>query len=105
RQSGIHILSLCYHRALGPHGACRLCIVEVEGPVLGRTVATSCNLTVSEGYVVDTDSQLLIGMRKTILGLLFPDAVSTPTLLSIASGAEEQVKALNAGREANCALC
>ncbi len=30
RQMGIKIPTLCYHRALPPYGACRLCLVEVE---------------------------------------------------------------------------
>ena len=36
REQGIDIPSLCYHEALGPYGACRLCLVEAEGPTLRK---------------------------------------------------------------------
>src|SRR3990172_8283548 len=32
RAHGIHVPTLCYHPALEPHGACRLCMVEVSQP-------------------------------------------------------------------------
>ena len=49
RSAGIAVPTLCYHHALGPYGACRLCIVEAEGPSLGRTITTSCDLMPAEG--------------------------------------------------------
>lgn len=105
RQAGIGIPTLCYHRALAPQGACRLCIVEVEGPGLDRTVATSCNLKITNDLVVETDSPLIVEMRKTILALVFPDLVSSPALLSAARGEGTGTKALAAGKEGSCALC
>jgi heterodisulfide reductase subunit A len=42
RQYNVHIPTLCYHRALTPAGACRLCTVEVfDGR--RRRLVTSCN--------------------------------------------------------------
>ena len=30
KKSGIHIPTLCFHEKIKPHGACRLCLVEIE---------------------------------------------------------------------------
>ena len=38
RRAGITIPTLCDHPHLTPFGGCRLCIVEVEGPGLARTI-------------------------------------------------------------------
>ena len=45
REHNISIPTLCYHPALDPYGACRLCVVEVK--LNGRTrIVTSCNYEV-----------------------------------------------------------
>jgi NADH-quinone oxidoreductase subunit G len=48
---GIQIPRFCDHPALDPVGACRQCIVEVEGQ---RKPVASCTTTVSDGMVVST---------------------------------------------------
>ena len=50
---GIDIPTLCYHPALAPFGACRLCSVEILSRGRSRIV-TSCNYPVEEGLVVNT---------------------------------------------------
>ncbi|HEV2088857.1 MAG TPA: NADH-quinone oxidoreductase subunit G, partial [Cryptosporangiaceae bacterium] len=50
-QLGIQIPRFCDHPLLDPVGACRQCIVEVEGQ---RKPVTSCTMTVAEGMVVKT---------------------------------------------------
>ena len=49
--AGIYIPNLCYHPDLRPVGACRLCIVEIDGM---RGLPTSCTTPVREGMVVET---------------------------------------------------
>ncbi|MGB4505460.1 MAG: 2Fe-2S iron-sulfur cluster-binding protein, partial [Syntrophaceticus sp.] len=66
-QVGIHIPRLCYDPDLSTVGACRLCIVEIEGM---RNLPASCVTEVSEGMVVRTDTPAVIEARKTILELL-----------------------------------
>ncbi len=51
--AGIVVPTLCYLKELNEIGACRVCVVEVEG--LDRLV-TACNTPVAEGMVVATDS-------------------------------------------------
>lgn len=50
-QLGIAIPRFCDHPLLDPVGACRQCIVEVEGQ---RKPMTSCTITCTEGMVVKT---------------------------------------------------
>ena len=66
-QIGIHIPRLCYDPDLSAVGACRLCIVKIEGM---RNLPASCVTEVTEGMVVHTDTPEVIEARKTILELL-----------------------------------
>ena len=50
-QIGIEIPRFCDHPLLDPVGACRQCLVEVEGQ---RKPLASCTTTVAEGMVVLT---------------------------------------------------
>lgn len=65
--AGISIPRLCYDPDLSPLGACRLCIVEVEG---NRLLPASCVTPVSPGMIVYTESPKVVEARKTILKLL-----------------------------------
>lgn len=67
---GIEIPHLCYHKNLSISGACRLCLVEVEG---SRTLVASCAYPVSNGMKVKTNSERVITARKMILELLLSD--------------------------------
>ncbi len=67
--SGIKIPTLCYHPALEPYGACRLCSVEIERNGRKRIVS-SCNYPAEEGLIVYTSSQEVVFIRKMILELL-----------------------------------
>jgi len=68
--AGIEIPHLCYHEALPPTGACRMCLVEVEG---ARGLVTSCGFQVSEGMIVRTNTEALNKARKMIIELLLTD--------------------------------
>jgi NADH dehydrogenase/NADH:ubiquinone oxidoreductase subunit G len=69
RGAGIEIPTLCYHEALKPVGACRVCVVEVRQGDRIRTMA-SCVAPVADGMVVRTDTPLIADIRKTIVTLL-----------------------------------
>jgi len=64
---GIHIPTLCHLKGLAPTGACRICVVEVEGQ---RNLTPSCAFPVYEGMVVETNSPRVRRARKTIVELL-----------------------------------
>ena len=65
--AGSPIPSLCYWKGLNEIGACRVCVVEVEG--IDRLV-TACNNTVQEGMVVYTNSPKVRSARRTNLRLI-----------------------------------
>ena len=61
REHGIDIPTLCHLKGINEIGACRMCIVEVEG---ARGFATSCVMPVSEGMVVRTNTPAVRDARK-----------------------------------------
>ena len=67
REAGIDIPTLCHLKEINEIGACRMCIVEVEG---ARGFATSCVMPVSEGMVVRTNTPAIRDARKVTLELL-----------------------------------
>jgi NADH-quinone oxidoreductase subunit G/NADP-reducing hydrogenase subunit HndD len=64
---GIHVPTLCHMKDLFPTGACRICVVEVEGM---RGLTPSCAFPVMEGMKVHTNSPRVRIARKTIVELL-----------------------------------
>ncbi|MGH8870286.1 MAG: 2Fe-2S iron-sulfur cluster-binding protein [Actinomycetes bacterium] len=64
---GTEIPTLCYGDTLTPVNACRVCMVDVEG---SRTLVPSCSRKVSDGMVVNTDSERARHSRKMVLELL-----------------------------------
>ena len=70
QQLGITIPTLCHHPDLTPTGACRLCVVEIEGM---RTLETSCTLPVTEGMVVRTQTDKVRDSRRFALSMLLTD--------------------------------
>lgn len=67
RQAGVVIPTLCHLADLSPAGACRLCIVKIEGL---RTLSASCVHPVAEGMVVHTHTQEVLDARRMMLELL-----------------------------------
>ena len=65
---GIHIPTLCHDPRLAPSGACRMCVVEVEG---ARSLMASCTTPVSEGMKISTGSESVIRARKLNLELIW----------------------------------
>jgi NADH-quinone oxidoreductase subunit G/NADP-reducing hydrogenase subunit HndD len=70
RRAGIQIPTLCHMDGLPPSGACRMCVVEVEGQ---RNLVPSCAYPVAEGMQVQTHSPRALRARKTIIELLLAD--------------------------------
>lgn len=67
RANAIEIPTLCYLAELSPVGACRLCVVEMEG---SRTLVGSCHTPIAKGMVIQTHSPRVLATRKVILELL-----------------------------------
>jgi bidirectional [NiFe] hydrogenase diaphorase subunit len=73
RKNGYEVPSLCYHEALSPYGACRLCLVEVKKGKRQK-LTTSCNYPVQEGIEVFLDTEKVQRNRKMVLELLLAQA-------------------------------
>ncbi|MCM8821920.1 MAG: 2Fe-2S iron-sulfur cluster-binding protein [Candidatus Omnitrophica bacterium] len=69
KKQSIDIPALCWQPGLEPHGACRLCLVEIEKSGRKRMV-TSCNYPVEEGLIVRTNTEEVVKTRKIIIELL-----------------------------------
>jgi NADH-quinone oxidoreductase subunit G len=63
---GHDIPYFCYHPHLSVAGSCRVCVVQVEGR---SWVEIACNMPVTEGLRVLTDSDLVREHRKSMLQL------------------------------------
>ncbi|MCI0468489.1 MAG: molybdopterin-dependent oxidoreductase [Nitrospirae bacterium] len=65
--AGIHIPNLCYLKGMKGIGACRMCLVEVEGmkaPMVG------CTTKVKEGMVINTKTEAVQEIRKFVIDLI-----------------------------------
>src|SRR5665811_1512303 len=72
--AGINIPTLCFHEKIKPHGACRLCLVEIEKRGRSRIVA-SCAYPAEEGLKVSTESEKVEKIRKLLVEIymaMFP---------------------------------
>ena len=67
QENGIDIPTLCHRPELTPIGACRICVVEVEG---SRTLVGSCHTPISQEMVISTRSPTVVETRKVIVELL-----------------------------------
>ena len=66
----VNIPTLCYLKEINEIGACRICVVEVEGR--DRLVA-ACNTPIEEGMQVHTNSEKIRLARKTNLELILSE--------------------------------
>jgi len=67
RELGRSVPTLCHDPRLAPTGACRVCLVEIEGS--NRPVA-ACTTPLADGMQIRTTSPSLEQLRRTIVGLL-----------------------------------
>lgn len=84
--AGIEIPHLCHDPRLTPTGACRLCIVEIEGV---KGYQPSCARNVEEGMIIRTGTENIRRLRKVFLELLI---------------SEHRLSCLSCDRDGSCAL-
>ncbi len=66
RKNGFNVPTFCYRPDLKPFGACRMCVVEIEG----RGIQTSCTMPPECGLKIQTNTERVRRIRKTVLELL-----------------------------------
>jgi iron-only hydrogenase group A len=67
KREGIHVPTLCHLEGLPPSGACRMCVVEMEG---AGNFVTACSYPVAAGMKILTRSPKVLDARRTIVELL-----------------------------------
>jgi formate dehydrogenase major subunit len=70
RDNGIEIPTLCYEPKLPGFGACRMCVVDVEGE---EHPPISCSRSCEDGMKVQTQTEEIRRLRRTNLELIFSD--------------------------------
>ena len=78
QRAGREVPTLCYDERLEAFGACRLCVVQLEG---ARNPVASCTTTAEAGMVVHTSTEAIEKHRRTLLELVAsenPDATIDP---------------------------
>jgi len=65
--AGVHIPNLCYLKGMKGIGACRLCLIEIEGL---KAPMIACNTKVKEGMVINTKTEKVQEIRKFVIDLI-----------------------------------
>jgi len=68
--NGIRIPTLCHNEKLKPFGSCWVCVVEIAG---AKKFFPACSTEVTDGMVIETDSDVVRDTRKMCLELLLSD--------------------------------
>lgn len=66
KKAGLYVPTLCYDPHLKPFGACRLCIVQIEGM---RGLPPSCTTPAQDGMKVHTETEEIQKVRRMIVEL------------------------------------
>ncbi len=78
RKANFNIVTFCYHPELAVYGACRLCLVEVEG----MGIVASCTVAPRPGMKVRVNSDEIRKLRRINLELLLSSGNHNCTLCS-----------------------
>ena len=104
-KNGINIPHLCWHPALEPYGACRVCLVEVERHGRKR-LTTACTYPVEEGLKVHSDTEKVIKARRFSISLLIMLAPEAEKILELAEKYDVAPVPAGLPREpSNCIRC
>lgn len=85
KKEGIDIPALCYHEALKPYGACRLCLVDIVSGNERPGITTSCTLMASEGLEILTETGKIINHRKILFQFYLAQAPKSVTIKKLAA--------------------
>jgi bidirectional [NiFe] hydrogenase diaphorase subunit len=106
RANGIAIPTLCYHEAVAPYAACRMCMVESETP-RGEKLVAACAQTCEEGMRVRTRSPRVQAARRVTAELLLASGAHLPLIQTLAQsvGATHAATTLPPNDCILCGLC
>ena len=70
KENQVHIPTLCHHPDLCIAGACRVCVVDVEGM---RTLQTACSFPITSPLKIKTSTPMVRKARRHIIDLLLSE--------------------------------
>ena len=94
QREGVHIPTLCHDPRLKPAGACRTCLVEIDG---WRRLAPSCATKASDGMVVASTNERIGRHQKALLALYLADNIETSQTWDTADPSELHQMAADVG--------
>ncbi|MBU1172521.1 MAG: (2Fe-2S)-binding protein, partial [Proteobacteria bacterium] len=83
KRNDIAIPTLCHLKGSTPTGACRICVVEVDG---ARSLMASCTVPATPNMVVRTESALVVKARKMVIELMLTSGNHEDCLVCPSSG-------------------
>ena len=69
--AGVYVPYLCYYPGMKAFGACRMCVVEIEGGPPGSQA--SCTVPAADGMVITTKTEQINDLRKGVMDLLLSE--------------------------------
>ncbi len=105
REHNIWVPTLCYHPALEPYGACRLCVVEVSKQGGRPRLVASCVYPCEDGAQVRTDSPMVQRSRRVTAELLLAGSAGSPEIAALADELGVKEVRFRLPEENACVLC
>jgi len=106
RANNIYIPSLCNNEATAPYGACRLCLVEIKTARGRERLVTSCLYNVEEGLTVQTNTERIRKIRKTLLELLLARCPDSDVIQKLAKEyGVDKTRFVEQAGNGKCILC
>ncbi len=103
RANGIYIPTLCYIEDLTPYGACRLCIVKVEGM---KGFPTACSTPAQKDMVIITKDEDLQELRREVMKLILSEHPYSCLICSNRDHCEDmRLSKVKSGRKFGCFSC
>lgn len=96
QEAGVRIPRLCSMEGISPIGACRLCLVEVEGI---NKLLPACVTEVAEGMVVHTQTPKLQEYRRMAVELIFAEGNHVCSICVANGNCELQDVAIEVGMD------
>jgi len=109
KRAGIFIPGLCYHSAVEPDNCCRLCMVEAFEYTGGERpkpkLVAACAYKVREGLIVETTSDRVTRILRTLLKLMYSQAPENPAVTELLEYYSVIPEKKYDEKEGQCILC
>ncbi len=96
QDAGIQIPTLCHLEGVSDIGACRLCLVEMEGT---SKLIPACVTKAEDGMIVETDTPKLREYRRVIVELLFAEGNHVCAICVVNGNCQLQELAIELGMD------